>query len=97
MKFLCAVLEEAELHEFGDAISSINLHYASEGQELGWHFDKSSFAISLIIQNAEGGGVFEFVKDLRDADSGEMNYELSGKYLMATYQRIIWRRKLAHS
>jgi len=80
-EFLCAVLDEAELHEYADAMSSINLHYASEGQELGWHFDNSSFAITLMIQNPESGGAFEYVKDVRDADSGEMNYELSGKIL----------------
>jgi len=79
--FLCAVLDEDELHEYGDALSSINLHYANEGQELGWHFDNSSFAITLMIQNPARGGVFEYVKDVRDADSGDMNYELAGKIL----------------
>lgn len=80
-EFLCAVLDETELHEYADAMSSINLHFASEGQELGWHFDNSSFAITLLIQNPESGGAFEYVKDVRDADSGEMNYELSEKIL----------------
>ncbi len=80
-EFLCAVLDEAELHEYGDALSSINLHYASEGQELGWHFDNSSFAITLLIQSPESGGAFEYVTDVRDADSGEMNYELAGEIL----------------
>lgn len=79
--FLCAVLAETELHEYADAMSSINLHYADEGQELGWHFDNSSFAITLMIQNPKDGGEFEYVKDVRDADSGEMNYEYSGKVL----------------
>jgi hypothetical protein len=80
-EFLCAVLDEVELHEYADAMSSVNLHYASEGQELGWHFDNSSFAITLMIQNPESGGVFEYVKDVRDTDKGEMNYELSGNIL----------------
>jgi len=80
-EFLCAVLDEAELHEYADAMSSVNLNYASEGQKLDWHFDNSSFAITLMIQNPESGGAFEYIKDVRDADSGEMNYELSGKIL----------------
>ncbi|MDA9983283.1 2OG-Fe(II) oxygenase [Gammaproteobacteria bacterium] len=80
-EFLCIVLNEVELHEYADAMSSINLHYASEGQELGWHFDNSSFAITLMIQNPEKGGVFEYVKDVRDADNREMNYKLAGKIL----------------
>ncbi|WP_369788907.1 2OG-Fe(II) oxygenase [Rouxiella sp. WC2420] len=73
--FLCAVLGEQQLYPYADKLSSINLHYASEGQELGWHFDNSSFAITLLIQKPEAGGVFEYVENLRDADNGDMNYD----------------------
>ena len=79
--FLCAVLDIQELHEYVDPLSSINLHYASKGQELGWHFDNSSFAITLMIQPPDEGGVFEYVKDVRDADRGDMNYPLSEQVL----------------
>ncbi len=80
-EFLCAVLGEAEIHNYADPLSSINLHYADEGQELGWHYDNSSFAITLMIQQPEGGGEFEYVKDVRDADSGEMNFGRSEEVL----------------
>jgi hypothetical protein len=80
-EFLCAVLDETELHEYADPLSSINLHYAGEGQELGWHFDNSSFAITLMIREPENGGEFEYVKDVRDADRSEMSYELAAKVL----------------
>ena len=30
-----------------------------------------------MIQNPEGGGRFEYVKDVRNAEGGEMNYELA--------------------
>jgi len=79
--FLCAVLGESSLHEYADTLSSINLHYAAEGQELGWHFDNSSFAITLLIQKPDDGGGFEYVKDVRDADTGEMSYERVGEIL----------------
>jgi len=81
--FLCAVLGEQNLHEYADPLSSINLHYAAEGQELGWHFDNSSFAITLLIQKPDGGGVFEYVKSARNADAGEMNFPLVEKVLDA--------------
>lgn len=80
-EFLCIVLGEDSLYPYADTLSSINLHYASEGQELGWHFDNSSFAITLLIQEPVGGGAFEYVKDVRDADSGEMNFELAADVL----------------
>jgi len=80
-QFLCAVLNEPGLYEYADPLSSINLHYAAEGQELGWHFDNSSFAITLLIQKPESGGIFEYVKGARNADVGDMNYELVAKVL----------------
>jgi hypothetical protein len=72
--FLCEVLGEEALYPYADPLSSINLHYAPNGQELGWHFDNSSFAITLLVQKPLAGGVFQYVKDLRDADAGEMNF-----------------------
>ncbi len=74
-EFLCEVLGETALYDYADRLSSINIHYAETGQELGWHFDNSSFAITLMIQPAERGGQFEYVGGVRDADVGEMNYD----------------------
>lgn len=73
-EFLCAVLGEDALFDYADPLSSINVHYASDGQELGWHFDNSSFAITLMIQEPERGGRFDFVRSVRNADRGEMNF-----------------------
>ena len=88
--FLTSVLDEESLHEYADTLSSINLHYAAAGQELGWHFDNSSFAITLLIQKPESGARFEYVKDVRDADAGHMNYEGASKILEgdATIQNL---------
>ena len=61
-------------YPYADSLSSINLHYASQGQELGWHFDNSSFAITLLIQSPKAGGQFEYVTNLRDSSKGDMNY-----------------------
>lgn len=73
--FIAAVVGQAGLYPYADPLSSINVHYAHDGQELGWHFDNSSFAITLLLQAPLAGGAFEYVKDVRDADSGEMNFE----------------------
>ena len=73
--FLASVLGEQKLYEYADGMSSINVHYASEGEELGWHFDNSSFAITLLLQAPEDGGSFEYIKDLRDSETEDMNFE----------------------
>jgi hypothetical protein len=74
-EFLCSVLDEISLYEYADPLSSINLHYAETGQELGWHFDNSAFAVTLMIQKPEGGGTFEYIGGMRDAEKGEMNFD----------------------
>ena len=73
--FLCSVLDEKALYKYDDNLSSINIHYANEGQELGWHFDNSSFAITLLIQKPNEGGSFEYIRDFRDSVNNIMNYE----------------------
>lgn len=72
--FLAEVLGEEALFEYADPLSSINLHFHEKGQELGWHFDNSSFSITLMVQAPEAGGQFEYVTGVRDADSGEMGF-----------------------
>ena len=71
--FLCAVLGEDELHEYADPLSSINVNYFLEGQELGWHFDNSSFAVTLLLQPPDGGGTFESIDRMRSAERDEQN------------------------
>jgi len=74
-EFVMGVTGEKELHAYADPLSSINIHYANRGQELGWHFDNSSFAITLLIEKADAGSQFEYVKNIRNADTGEMGFE----------------------
>jgi hypothetical protein len=79
--FLCDVLGENALYEYADPLSSINLHFAKTGQELGWQFENSSFAITLMVQPPEQGGQLEYVSNVRDADAGEMGFDAVGDIL----------------
>ena len=73
--FLCSVLGIEVIHPYDDDLSSINLHFAAEGHELGWHFDNSSFAVTMLLQAPAAGGRFEYVPAVRDADAGDMAFE----------------------
>jgi len=64
----------AEIYPYTDCLSSINIHYAERNQELGWHFDNSSFAITLMIQKPDAGGQFEFIRNYRFSSDGKENY-----------------------
>jgi len=71
--FLCAVLSEDKLHEYADPLSSINLNFYEQGQELGWHFDNSEFAVTLLVQDPDAGGTFEYINGMRDTTNDDNN------------------------
>ena len=75
------MLGAGRLFNYADPLSSINVHYYKEGQELGWHFDNSAFAVTLMIQPSGQGGDFEYIAALRDCDAGDMNFEGVGQAL----------------
>ena len=65
MDFISFVTKQDSIYPYKDTLSSINIHYARKGEELGWHFDNSSFAITLMINEVSSGGEFEYTKPIR--------------------------------
>lgn len=74
-EFMSYVVKEEAIFPYADPLSGINVHFADEGRGLNWHFDNSSFATTLLLRAPEGGGEFQYVRDLRDADNGDMNFK----------------------
>ena len=72
-RFLAAVMEQQELFAMDDPLARVNVMSYSEGQELNWHFDRSEFTTTLLLQAPEAGGDFAYDKDLRSDDNP--NYE----------------------
>ncbi len=64
--FLKGVLNLDNLYPYKDTLSSINYNYYQKSQQLGWHFDNASFAITLMIQSSDSGGEFQYVSKGRD-------------------------------
>ncbi len=71
--FLESVLDVA-VYPYADTLSSININYYEQGQQLGWHYDNASFAITLMVQAPEEGGEFEYLENVRNKEAGEQCY-----------------------
>jgi len=74
--FIQNVLNLNNIFPYIDNLSSINLNYYQKGQQLGWHFDNASFAITLMIQSSTSGGEFEYITDGRDSKDNFIDNEL---------------------
>ena len=69
-KFLKQVLGEP-VFPYADTLSSININYYEQGQQLGWHFDNASFAVTLMLQSPGQGGEFEYREKVRNREKGD--------------------------
>ena len=63
--FLCQALGVEGLYPFEDPLAAINVSFYGDGQELGWHFDNSPFAVTLLLRHAPTGGAFEYAPNIR--------------------------------
>ena len=77
--FLAALLDVDRLYPYADPLGSLNLNVFQPGQQLGWHFDNADWAITLMLQPAEAGGVYEYLPWTRTAE--DENYETVARIL----------------
>jgi hypothetical protein len=66
LSFIKDVLDLDALYRHADPLAALNLQGFTAGQELGWHFDRSDFSVTLSLQAASAGGDFEYVRMLRN-------------------------------
>jgi hypothetical protein len=77
--FLKDVLELPDLYHDADPVGACSVMFYDEGDELGWHFDTSEFAVTLMLQECLEGGEFEYVPGIRTA--GDENFAGVGAVL----------------
>ncbi|TMV10354.1 2OG-Fe(II) oxygenase [Ruegeria sediminis] len=71
--FLAATMDKPRLHVMEDPLARVNVMSYGQGQALNWHFDRSEFTTTLLLQAPEQGGGFEYRTDLRSDD--DPNYD----------------------
>ena len=68
------------LHIMADPLAGANVMAYRDGEALNWHFDRSEFTTTLLLQKPEAGGEFEYRTDLR-SDS-DPNYDGVARLLL---------------
>lgn len=72
LAFLEHALGRGTLYRYADPLGALNIAVMTAGDRLMWHFDQTDFVVSLLLQDCESGGDFEFVPNIRRP--GEENY-----------------------
>ena len=61
--FIAAVLGKRVLYRSADPLDALEIAIFGDGDELGWHFDNSEFSVTVMYQQAEAGGHFDYRGD----------------------------------
>ena len=65
-RFLADTMSKSKLFLMDDPLARINVMSYREGEALNWHFDRSEFTITLLLQAPVGGGEFQYRPSLRN-------------------------------
>ena len=67
-RFLADCLGKDELFIYEDPVSNMIVNVGKPGQQFNWHFDTNEFTITMLLQPASSGGIFEDIPGLRSAE-----------------------------
>ena len=80
-EFIKKVLGVKNIYPYKDNLSSINYNYYEKSQQLGWHFDNASFAITLMIDSPDEGGTFQYITKGRNYENNFIDKNLIAKVI----------------
>ncbi len=80
-RFVADCFGLAELHEYTDPFAGLCLNVVAPGMSHPWHFDTNEFTVSMLTQEPECGGVFEYCPNIRSREAehfADVNAVLTG-------------------
>lgn len=83
--FIQDCLQEEHFYRYADPLADVIVNMATEGNGFPWHFDTNNFTVTLAIQNADGGGAFEYAAGIREGDE---NFDEVKRVLEGTSDQV---------
>ena len=62
------------------------INLANKGNGFPWHFDTNNFTVTIAIQNAEEGGVFEYAPNIRKKSE---NFKAVNRVIEGTSNKVV--------
>jgi len=87
LDFLATALGEDRLYRYADPLGALNIAAMGAGEHLLWHFDQTDFVVSILLQDCERGGAFEYVPHIRSAEAE--NYDRVQRLLEGDRSEVV--------
>jgi len=86
LKFVSDSLEVFPLYKWADPLGKNPYSVMHTDHYFPWHFDGNEFTLSILVQKAEKGGLFEYAPDIRSKDNE--NFEEVTKVLKGDRKKV---------
>lgn len=56
------------MYHYADPLASLTINVNKPGDRFSWHYDTNEFTVTMLIQDCEQGGAFQYVPNIRNKD-----------------------------
>ncbi len=65
LDFTAACLDVPQLFCYADPLAGLTVNVLNPGQQFSWHYDNNDFAVTVLLAEADSGGLFRYAPNIR--------------------------------
>jgi hypothetical protein len=68
LRFVADCLEIEELFCYADPLACLTINVLNAGQQFSWHYDNNDFGVTILLDEADSGGLFRYAPRIRSRE-----------------------------
>ena len=57
-----------KMYHYADPLASLTINVNKPGDRFSWHYDTNEFTVTMLVQDCDEGGVFQYVPNIRNKE-----------------------------
>ena len=57
-----------KMYHYADTLASLTINVIKPGDRFSWHYDTNEFTVTMLVQDCDEGGVFQYVPNIRNKE-----------------------------
>ena len=57
-----------KMYHYADPLASLTMNVNKPGDRFSWHYDTNEFTVTMLVQDCDEGGVFQYVPNIRNKE-----------------------------
>ena len=58
-----------KMYHYADPLASLTINVNKPGDRFSWHYDTNEFTVTMLVQDCDEGGVFQYVPNIRNKEN----------------------------